>query len=63
MLKRLGLVVTGGQVPAFLAQQKVEVNGQPENRRGRKLHPGDEIRIGATTYRCVAESGSDRAGT
>jgi ribosome-associated protein len=29
-----------------LASEPVLVNGQPENRRGRQLHPGDVILAG-----------------
>nr|WP_246132356.1 RNA-binding S4 domain-containing protein [Paenibacillus hemerocallicola] len=37
------MITTGGQVKPFLLEQKIVVNGDPENRRGRKLYPGDTI--------------------
>jgi ribosome-associated protein len=36
-----GLVDDGGEARASSADQRVLVNGQPEHRRGRQLHPGD----------------------
>lgn len=46
LLKLAGVVDAGGEVKAFLASTEVAVNGEPENRRGRQLHPGDEVRVG-----------------
>jgi ribosome-associated protein YbcJ (S4-like RNA binding protein) len=37
------MITTGGQVKPFLLEQKIVVNGDQENRRGRKLYPGDTI--------------------
>ena len=45
VLKITGLVATGGMVKAFLADNVVFVNGERENRRGRKLYSGDEIQL------------------
>ncbi len=47
LLKLAGVVDAGGEVKSFLATNEVVVNGEPENRRGRQLHPGDEIRAGS----------------
>ena len=46
LLKLAGVVGGGGEVKAFLAEADVIVNGEPEARRGRQLHPGDSVRIG-----------------
>jgi ribosome-associated protein len=43
LLKACDLIGSGGQVKAWLAENEVLVNGEPENRRGRKLYPGDII--------------------
>jgi len=51
LLKLAGLVDAGGDVKGFLAAHAVEVNGEPEARRGRQLHPGDEVRAGEETLR------------
>ena len=53
LLKLAGVVGGGGEVKAFLAEQPVLVNGEPEARRGRQLHPGDEVRVGDELLRLV----------
>lgn len=44
-LKLADCVSTGGHAKIFLQETKVLVNGEPENRRGRKLVPGDIIQM------------------
>jgi ribosome-associated protein len=46
LLKLAGVVDTGAEIKTFLASQPVLVNGEPETRRGRQLHPGDVVRAG-----------------
>ena len=46
LLKVAGIVDAGGEVKAYLAETPVLVNGEPESRRGRQLHPGDEVQAG-----------------
>ena len=43
LLKAAGILGTGGEVKAYLAETVVLVNGAPEQRRGRKLYPGDLV--------------------
>jgi len=43
LLKLAGCVDTGGEVKRFLRERRVTVNGLPEERRGRKLYPGDAV--------------------
>ncbi|GIM45902.1 hypothetical protein DNHGIG_14510 [Collibacillus ludicampi] len=45
LLKFADIVGSGGEARIFLDEHKVLVNGLPENRRGRKLRPGDHIDI------------------
>ena len=45
LLKLAGIVGGGGEVRRFLAEATVLVNGEPEARRGRQLHPGDTVRM------------------
>jgi ribosome-associated protein len=55
-LKLAGVVDTGGQAKALLAEGAVRVNGEPEARRGRKLHAGDTVEVagyGAYTVEVV----------
>jgi ribosome-associated protein len=46
LLKLAGIVDSGSEVKAFLATESVSINEQPEVRRGRQLHPGDNVRVG-----------------
>lgn len=51
----------GGQrerARAAIAGGELRVNGEVETRRGRKLRPGDEVRLGGETLR-VQAGGSD----
>jgi ribosome-associated protein len=45
LLKLAGVVGGGGEVKHFLADETVLVNGEPDNRRGRQLHPGDVVAV------------------
>ena len=45
LLKLAGVRDTGGEVKELLAENAVTVNGEPEARRGRQLHPGDVVRV------------------
>ena len=54
LLKLTGLVDAGGDVRAFLAAVPLLVNGEPEDRRGRQLHPGDVVTVAGDELRIVA---------
>lgn len=43
LMKMIGLIETGGQIKSFLNQNPIKVNQLPEQRRGRKLYPGDQV--------------------
>lgn len=45
LLKLIGAIDTGGQVKYFLMENDVLVNDVPENRRGKKLYPGDRVSV------------------
>ena len=45
LFKELGIIQSGGAIKAFLLENQVEVNGEVETRRGRKLRVGDEIKV------------------
>lgn len=53
LLKLTGIVGGGGQLKEFLASERVLVNGEPDARRGRQLHPGDVVEAGADRLRLV----------
>lgn len=43
LLKEEGIVQSGGQVKFYLKESPVQLNGQREQRRGKKLHDGDQV--------------------
>jgi ribosome-associated protein len=55
LLKLAGIVGGGGEVRRFLAEATVLVNGEPEARRGRQLHPGDTVRVNDLDLRIASE--------
>lgn len=44
-LKAEGLVSTGGEAKVLIQRGDVRVNGAIETRRGRQLHPGDQVQL------------------
>ncbi|MDE3840487.1 S4 domain-containing protein YaaA [Bacillus methanolicus] len=44
-LKLADVIQTGGMAKWFLSEHEVYVNGERDQRRGRKLRAGDEIKI------------------
>jgi len=44
-LKHAEIIQTGGMAKWFLQENEVFINGEPDNRRGRKLRDQDEISI------------------
>jgi ribosome-associated protein len=51
LLKLADLADSGGDAKALLESNAVRVNGEPETRRGRQLHPGDEVTVGDAAVR------------
>ena len=43
LLKEEAIISSGGQAKWFLQEYDVLVNDEPDDRRGRKLYPGDTI--------------------
>jgi ribosome-associated protein len=50
-LKWQGIAQTGGEAKIIIKQGMVEVNGESEVRRGRKLITGDRVTVAGTTHR------------
>jgi ribosome-associated protein len=55
LLKLAGLVGGGGEAKALLAEGAVRVNGEPEERRGRQLVPGDMVAVDGVELCVVGE--------
>lgn len=51
LLKLVGVIDSGSEVKAFLASEPVWVNDELDTRRGRKLIPGDVVRVGEQELR------------
>ncbi|XQP55859.1 MAG: S4 domain-containing protein YaaA [Mycoplasmoidaceae bacterium] len=50
LLKFANVIDSGGQAKDFLAKNTILINNEPDNRRGRKLMPGDQIVINHELY-------------
>ena len=51
ILLKIGKIIqTGGEAKIYLSENSVLVNGEEENRRGRKLYPGDRIEIANNVF-------------
>lgn len=46
LLKATGLASSGGEAKVFITNGQVQVNGEAETRRGRKLRVGDVVALG-----------------
>lgn len=49
-LKFADLVSSGGEVRYFISSNKISVNGETEDKRGRKLHKNDLICVNDEQY-------------
>jgi ribosome-associated protein len=54
LLKLAGVIDSGSEAKALLAEQTVLVNDEHEARRGRQLHPGDRVRLVGQDLRVTA---------
>lgn len=56
LIKHFRLIDTGGGEKLFVATHDITVNGEKENRRGRKLRDQDIVTIDGVSYRvCVSK--------
>lgn len=49
-LKFSGIAQTGGEAKIFVKEKEIYVNDEKENRRGRKLYPGDKVKVDGKTF-------------
>ena len=54
LLKATGLAPSGGAAKVLIAGGQVQVNGEVDTRRGRKLRAGDEVVLGSQRVRLQA---------
>lgn len=50
-LKVVDLISSGGEAKSFLFDAKIIINGEKDNRRGRKLYKDDLIDINGNIYK------------
>lgn len=50
LLKMLDFISSGGEAKVAVRTLKILVNGEAENRRGRKLYPNDKVVINGSSY-------------
>jgi len=54
LLKATGLAASGGDAKALITAGQVQVDGQVELRRGRKLRPGQVVMLGTQRLQVLA---------
>ena len=52
-MKLAGILDSGSDIKYEILEGKVQVNGETEERRGRKLHKGDVFRYAGRDYKIV----------
>ena len=50
VLKLGKIISTGGEAKIFLSENEVLVNGEKENRRGRKLYNNDKVEVAGNVF-------------
>ena len=55
LLKFADVVNSGSEAKFYLASHDIVVNQEPDNRRGRKLRPGDEVEIENVVYEIISK--------
>lgn len=56
LIKYVGLIDNGAQAKDFLTRATVLVDGVNDNRRGRKLYPGTQIKINNKNQYIIKQS-------
>lgn len=54
-LKLADIIQTGGEAKVFLSENQIIINGEEDNRRGRKLRDGDIVEVLGKNYKIVNE--------
>ncbi len=49
-LKFVGIIDCGSYAKVFLSENLVEINGVDDQRRGRKIYPGDVVKVLNKSY-------------
>lgn len=54
-LKLADIIQTGGEAKFFLSENRIIINGEEDNRRGRKLREGDVVEVLGKCYKITNE--------
>ncbi|MBE6132458.1 MAG: S4 domain-containing protein YaaA [Erysipelotrichaceae bacterium] len=54
-LKLADIIQTGGEAKFFLSENRIIINGEEDNRRGRKLREGDVVEVLGKSYKITNE--------
>ncbi|QTQ40732.1 S4 domain-containing protein YaaA [Lactobacillus taiwanensis] len=54
-LKEKSVISSGGQAKWYLKENPVQLNGELEDRRGKKLHSGDVLKLAGEEYEFISE--------
>ena len=49
------IIQTGGEAKFFLSENRIIINGEEDNRRGRKLREGDVVEVLGKSYKITNE--------
>lgn len=52
-LKLADIIYSGGEAKSFLAENEVIIDGEPDNRRGRKLRGGEIVEVAGQKFEIV----------
>ncbi|MDK6233897.1 S4 domain-containing protein YaaA [Aerococcus sanguinicola] len=61
LLKETGIIATGGQAKWYLSEFAVYIDGEQDQRRGRKIYPGSVVEVPAEEAIFQLVSASDAA--
>lgn len=50
LMKFVNIISNGSEAKIAVMELKISINGALENRRGRKIYPGDIVKIEKNTY-------------
>ena len=53
-IKFVGIISNGSEAKLYLASNDVYINDELDVRRGRKIYPGDKIKVEGKTYRIIS---------
>ena len=53
-IKYVGIISNGAEAKAYLAYNDAYVNDELDTRRGRKIYPGDVVKVDNKVYRVIS---------